>query len=310
MTVHGAQSRPQTIVPHLWFDDRAEEAAAFYVSLFDGSRIDHTSRYTETGFEVHGRPAGSVMNVDFALAGYRMLALNGGPAFRATPAISFFVTCEHEEELDALWRALAEGGSTLMERKRYDWSDEYGWVQDRFGVTWQLSLGRLEDVGQKIAPCLTYVSEEGRAEQAVRRYVSLFDDSRVHGILHYGPGEAQPEGTVQHAQFELAGDTFMAMDSSPEYADFSFNEAISLLVVCDSQEEIDRYWDGLTSGGDPTAQQCGWLRDRFGVAWQVWPSELGRMLSDDDPAKVERATEAFLRMKKFDLDALRAAYRG
>ncbi|MDR8393730.1 VOC family protein [Aliifodinibius sp. S!AR15-10] len=300
--------RPKKITSCLWFDDQAEEAANFYVSLFDDSEIGMITNYVEAGQEIHGKEAGSVMTVDFELAGTKFVALNGGPHFTFTPAISFFVVCETETEVEHLWEKLSEGGKPLMKLGEYGWSKKYGWVEDRYGLSWQLSLGKLEDVGQKITPSLMFVSEEGQAEEAINLYTSLFEDSDITGILRYGEGEEQPEGSVKHAQFRLNGETFMAMDSSPKHADFTFNEAISLVIECDSQEEVDHFWSTLTKGGDPKAQQCGWLKDRFGVSWQVTPSELHKMLLDPDAEKVARVTDAFMQMKKLDLRQLREVY--
>lgn len=301
----------QKIIPHLWFDDQAEEAANFYTSLFDNSNIGTTTRYGKEGYEIHGQPEGKVMTVEFELAGHKFVGLNGGPHFTFTPAISFHVVCETEAELDELWEKFSEGGSVLMELDQYDWSEKYGWVQDRFGLSWQLSLGKLADVhGQKITPSLMYVSEGGQAEEAVEFYTSAFSGSRITGIHHYGPEEGQPEGSVAHAQFTLNNQVFMAMDSSPEHADFTFNEAISLLINCESQEELDYFWSVLTEGGDPKAQQCGWLKDQFGVSWQVHPAVLSEMLLDSDQEKVNRVTKAFLQMKKFDIQQLQEAFEG
>lgn len=299
----------QKIIPHLWFDDQAEEAVNFYTLLFEDSAIENVSRYGETGKEIHGQEAGTVMTVDFELAGYKMIALNGGPHFTFTPAISFFVVGETEAEVDELWDKLSEGGTPLMPLDKYDWSEKYGWVQDRYGLTWQISLGKLEDVhGQKITPSLMYVDENGQAEEAVNLYTSLFDDSSITGLLRYGPDEDQPEGSVMHAQFRLNdGEVFMAMDSSPDNADFTFNEAISLLIQCETQEEIDHFW---SLSAVPEAEQCGWLKDQFGVSWQVSPVQLSEMLNDSDSDKVARVTEAFLQMKKFDIQQLQEVYEG
>lgn len=298
----------QKIIPHLWFDNQAEEAVNFYSSLFEESTIESVSRYGEAGKDIHGQEAGTVMTVDFKLAGYKMIALNGGPLFSFTPAISFYVTCETEEEVDRLWKEFSKGGEELMPLAKYDWSEKYGWVQDRYGLTWQISLGRLEDVHrQKIVPLLMYVDEEGRAEEAINLYTSLFDDSEIDGILRYGPGEDQPEGTVMHAQFLLNGELFMVMDSSPEHADFTFNEAVSLLIQCEDQEEVDHFW---SLSAVPEAEQCGWLKDKFNVSWQVVPVQLSDMLNDSDSEKAERVTKAFLQMKKFDLQQLQDTFEG
>lgn len=296
----------QKIIPHLWFDDKADEAAQFYTSLFNDSQIGGTSRYTKEGFDIHGQPEGTIMTVEFELAGYRFIGLNGGPHFKFTPAISFFVTCESEKETDTLWRALLEGGFAMIPLDKYPWSERYGWLQDRYGLSWQISLGRIEDVGQKIVPSLLFVNESmGRGEEAIRFYTSVFQNSVIDGILKYGDGEAGAEGMVKHAQFSLLGSKFMIMDG-PGKHEFSFNEAISLLIDCDSQKEIDYYWEKLTDGGEEG--QCGWLKDRFGVSWQVHASVLSEMIKDPDREKVERVTKAFLTMKKFDIEELKKAY--
>lgn len=299
----------QKIVPHLWFDNQAEEAVKFYTSLFEDSKIGDIARYVEAGQEIHQQEPGAVMTMDFELAGYKMIALNGGPYFQFTPAISFYVTAETEDEVDRLWEKLSEGGTPLMPLDKYNWSEKYGWVKDKYGLTWQISLGNLDDVhGQKIVPSLMYVSEEGETEEAINLYTSLFDDSSITGIMRYGSGEDQPEGSVMHAQFRLGnGEVFMAMDSSPKHADFTFNEAISLLVNCESQEEIDHFWQ-LSSV--PEAEQCGWLKDKFGVSWQVYPTVLQEMLTDSDSDKVEQVTKAFMQMRKFDIQRLQDVYEG
>lgn len=301
----------QKIIPHLWFNHQAEEAAEFYISLF-GKKSDIKDRtfYTEAGQEIHGMEAGALMTVDFELDGFNVIALNAGPHFYFTPAISFYVTCETEDEVDELWHRLSEGGTTMMPLKKYDWSEKYGWVKDKYGLTWQISLGNLEDVhGQKIIPSLMYVSEEGQAEEAINLYTSLFDSSTITGILRYGKDGDQPEGSVMHAQFQLNnGEVFMAMDSSREHADFTFNEAVSLLVECESQEEIDQIWEKLSA--DPKAEQCGWLKDKYGLSWQVVPEGMNKMFSDSDPEKVKRTMKAMLQMKKIDIQELTEAFEG
>ena len=300
----------QKIIPNLWLDGRAEEAATFYTSLFDGSRITNVMRFHEVGSEIHGQAPGSVSTVDFEIAGFRMVALNGGPLFTITPAVSLFVTCERRDEIDELWQRLAENGTVMMPLDAYDWSDRYGWLQDRFGMTWQLSLGNIDDVGQKIAPSFLFVGDQfGRAEEAVELYTSVFPGSEVVGVLRYGAGEPGREGTVKHAQFSLAGDVFMAMDGPGEHA-FGFSPGVSLIVRCRSQQEIDHFWEKLSEGGDPQAQQCGWLADRFGVSWQIVPERLYEMLQDPDAERVGRVTASFLGMKKMDIAELERVYAG
>jgi predicted 3-demethylubiquinone-9 3-methyltransferase (glyoxalase superfamily) len=252
--------------------------------------------------------AGTVMATSFEIAGHPFTALNGGPHFKINPGISFFVMCESVQEVDDLWSAFLPGGKVLFPIGKYEWSEKYGWVQDKFGASWQISVGKIDDVGQKITPSFLFVNDQfGNAEKAIEHYTSIFRDSEVDGILKYGPNEEGPEGFVKHAQFALEGSKFMIMDG-PGNHDYNFNEAISLVVNCGSAEEVDYYWEKLNQDGDPKAQQCGWLKDKFGVSWQVVPTELFEMLDDKDPEKVKRVTRVMLQMKKLDLNKLREVY--
>ncbi|HET7628561.1 MAG TPA: VOC family protein [Bacillales bacterium] len=292
----------QKIIPHLWFDDKAEEAVTLYTSIFTNARIVETSRYGEAGAEVSGRKAGSMMNMTFELAGQRFMALNGGPHFQFTPALSLFVDCETEEEIDMLWEKLSAGGMALMELGEYPFSKKFGWLMDAYGLTWQLSLSGNP---QSIAPFFMFVGEQhGRAEEAISFYTSLFDHSKVGRIERYGANETDPEGTVKHASFTLYGQPFMAIDSGFPHA-FTFNEAFSLFVNCDSQEEVDQLWNQFSDGGEPG--QCGWLKDKFGVSWQIVPSVLGELMQKD-PRKSEKVMQALLQMKKIEIAGLTEAY--
>jgi predicted 3-demethylubiquinone-9 3-methyltransferase (glyoxalase superfamily) len=295
----------QKIVPHLWYDDKAEEAVSFYTSVFKNSKKGNVTHYGEMGANVSGRPRGSVMTVSFDLERQPFIALNGGPIFSLTPAVSFFVSCERREEIDELWRRLSENGRVLMEFNKYPFAEKYGWLQDRYGVSWQLILASRR---QKITPCLMFVREQhGKAEEAMHHYVSIFPDSNIIGISRYGKGGQDPEGTVNHGEFSLNGQEFIAMDSALEHQ-FSFTEAISFLVDCENQEEIDDLWKKLTEGGEEG--QCGWLKDKYGVSWQISAAILSEMLQDPDPVKVERVMKTFLQMKKMDIGALRHALEG
>ena len=128
----------QKITPFLWFDNQAEEAANFYVSVFTNSRIGNTTRYGTEGYEIHRMPAGTVMTAELIIKGFKFVGLNGGPVFKFTPAVSFLVACDTKEEVDALWGELSRGGSALMELGEYPFSEWYGWVQDRYGLSWQV----------------------------------------------------------------------------------------------------------------------------------------------------------------------------
>lgn len=294
----------------LWFDSQAEEAARFYTSVFPQSEIGTILRYGTEGFEFHGRPAGSVMLVEFELSGEKFVAINGGPLFTFNPSISYFVVCETMEETDRIWNKLSDGGTVLMPYQKYDWSEKYGWVSDKYGLSWQISYGKISDVGQKITPSFLFVGEQaGRAQEAIDFYTSLFENSKVQGVAKQPAGGQEPEGNVAHAQFTLAGQTFMIMESALPEHKFQFNEAISIIINCETQKEIDYYWEALTADGG-VESNCGWVKDKFGVSWQVDSAELGRMLKDPDKEKVKRVTNAFLHMKKFDVAKLREAFEG
>jgi predicted 3-demethylubiquinone-9 3-methyltransferase (glyoxalase superfamily) len=301
----------QKIIPNLWFDSEAEEAAKLYTSLFKNSRIGKTTRYGKAGFEIHHQPEGKLMTIEFELEGQPFVGLNAGPVFKFTPAVSFLVACKTKEEVQALWDKLSAGGTTLMELGEYPFSEKYGWAQDRYGLSWQVMAMGDREITQKIIPNLMFVGAVcGKAEEAIRFYTSVFHKAKIGDILRYGKGEGpDEEGTIKHAAFVLEGQQFAAMDSAQPHK-FIFNEAVSLLVRCADQGEIDYYWDRLTPGGDPQAQICGWLKDRFGVSWQVSPIALEEMLQDPDKEKVARVTEAFLKMKKLDVGELRKAFEG
>jgi len=297
------------ITPHLWFDNEAEEAVDFYVSIFKNSQVGSVTRYSEEAAKVSGMPKGTVMNVVFELEGQEFMALNGGPVFKFTPAVSFLVACETKEEVDALWGRLSQGGTALMELGEYPFSEKYGWTQDRYGLSWQVMFMGDREIAQKITPTLMFVGDVcGKAEDAIKFYASVFNNAKVGDILRYGKNEdPDKEGTVKHAAFTLEGQEFAAMDSALEH-NFTFNEAISFMVYCNTQEGIDYYWGKLSA--DPKAEQCGWLRDKYGVSWQIVPTVLGEMMQDKDARKSERVMSVLLQMKKIDIWGLEEAFEG
>jgi predicted 3-demethylubiquinone-9 3-methyltransferase (glyoxalase superfamily) len=290
------------ITPHLWFNREALEAAEFYSSTFPNSRVTDIST-------VHDTPSGDTDVVSFELFGQSFTAISAGPLFRFTPAVSFLVRCTREDEVDELWEKLSEGGAALMPLDSYPFSERYGWTEDRYGLSWQVMYADDGDIRQRIIPTLMFVGEVcGRAEEAVTLYTSVFPDSEVGHVLRYARGEEpDKEGTIKHARFTLAGQEFAAMDSAHDHR-FGFNEAISFMVGCDTQEEIDYYWESLSAV--PEAEQCGWLKDEFGVSWQIVPSILGELLGSGNTEQTARVTEAFLQMKKFDVAELTRAYEG
>jgi predicted 3-demethylubiquinone-9 3-methyltransferase (glyoxalase superfamily) len=278
----------QKITPYLWFDQNAEEAVQLYVSVFPNSRIADVWKRGDASFALY-----------FELNGLSFTAFNAGPMFVPNPSISFYTSCESETEADLIWQKLSEGGKVLMPYAAYPWSKKYGWIEDRFGISWQITLGEK----RSISPLLMFSdARQGQAKAAMNLYQTLFPNSSIGYLAEYLAGEPGPEGTVKHAQFFLDGQSFMAMDS-PISHDFAFNEAISLLIHCEDQAEVDYFWEKLIANGG-RASQCGWLVDPFGVSWQVVPSALLRLLRDSDPERAASAMQAMLKMKKIEIDKL------
>lgn len=295
----------QFIVPFLWFDNNAEEAANYYVSIFRNARIRTINHFGEESAKSSGLPKGSVMTVSFQIEGMDFVAMNGGPAFKISPAISFMVNCRTREKIDDLWSKLADGGNILMEIGQYPYAERYGWVQDKFGVSWQLIMSSEH---YNIAPCLMFTgNQRGKAEEAINFYMSVFPNSSVESIDRYKEDQEGPTGELAYASFNLTCQNFKAMDSGIEVP-FVFSPAVSFAVNCHNQQEIDYFWDKLTEGGDPAAQQCGWLADKYGVSWQIVPASLGYWLSDADSEAGRNVMSEWLTMKKPDMNVLWNAY--
>ena len=292
----------QKITPFLWFDNQTEEAVNFYLTVFDHSKIKATTRYGKEGAKASGMHENSVMTMAFQIEGQDFVVLNGGPVFQINPTISFFVNCATIQEIERLWGKLSENGTVMMELDSYPFAEKYGWIQDKYGVSWQLILPERE---QKIVPCFMFSGDQHKkAEEAINFYTSIFSDSKIIQLERYGK-EVGPEGAVVHCKFTLNGQEFIAMDSH-ENMGMNFNPAISMVVNCETQDEIDFYWKKLTEGGFEGAQQCGWLQDKFGVSWQIVPTVLGELLSHPD--KGGNVMQAMLQMKKLDINILMQAY--
>ncbi len=296
----------QKISPFLWFDKEAADAAEFYTSVFWNSKMGGTTKYNEASAGASGMKPGSVMTASFEIDGYNFTAINGGPVFKINPSISFFVHSRDEKQIDNLWKQLADGGKVLMELNKYDWSKKYGWVEDKFGVSWQLMLME-NDFKQNIVPSFLFTGDSyGKAHEAINYYTSVFKNAKVENVFKYGDNYPpnDPEA-LMFADFTLEGKLFAAMDGGGEH-NFKFNEAVSFVVNCEDQKELDHYWNKLSEGGDPKAQMCGWLKDKYGVSWQVVPAVLPKLLNDGK--KSQNVMEKLLKMKKLDIATLEKAY--
>lgn len=266
------------IHPCLWFDGQAKAAAEYYCSIFGNSKI----------------LAENPMVVTFEIEGEKVMGLNGGPMFKKNASISLFVNCESEEEITRIYGKLLEGGSAMMPLDKYPWADKYGWVIDQFGMTWQLMINKPVD-GHKIHPSFLFVGEQyGKAQPAMKKYAELFPNSKVHELFLSEEGGQGPAGMVEFGHLTLNNKIFAAMDGFGQH-EFTFNEGVSLVVPCDTQEEIDKYWNTLTSNGGEESM-CGWLKDEFGVSWQIIPSNIESIMTN--PEKGPKAMDAIMKMKK------------
>jgi predicted 3-demethylubiquinone-9 3-methyltransferase (glyoxalase superfamily) len=260
----------------LWFDGKAKEAAYYYKEIFGEVSI------------ISENPMAVVYN----LYGRRFMNLNAGPGYPINPSISFYISVDTESEINSLWDIIVTDGKILMPLNKYPWSEKYGWCADKFGVNWQLMLKH--ESRSKVMPHLLFTGNNtGKANEAIQFYTSLFDHSKIIKIDTYQKGEFDIEGYIKYAQFEINNDPFGIMDSSASYG-YTFNEGVSFIVTVDTQEEIDFYWDYLVKEGSPG--RCGWLKDKYGISWQIVPSMLGKLMTN--PATAPKATYVFLQMSK------------
>ena len=282
----------QKITPNLWFDGNAKEAVDFYVGAFPDSKVTSTSYYPKTADEgladFQQNLAGKELTIEFELGGLRFTAINAGPEFKFTPAISLMVNFDPSrdeqarEHLDELWGKLVEGGEALMPLDTYPFSEHYGWVKDRYGLTWQLILTQPGDEPRPfMMPSLMFIGKNNnRAEEAIKFYMSVFKDSELGMVARYtddtGPAKA---GSLMFADFKLAGQWLAAMDAGVGH-DFNFNEAVSLAVACKDQAEIDYFWEKLSTV--PASEQCGWCKDQYGVSWQIVPENVDELMKKPD----------------------------
>lgn len=283
------------IFPCLWYDNDAKQSADFYCEIFSGKIT-----------------AENPMVINLDIFGQKLMLLNGGPHFEKNASISFMILCETIEEVERFWAPLAENGIVLMELGEYPWSKKYGWVRDRFGVTWQIYLGEKQGE-QKIIPTLMFIHDNnGKAMKAMHFYTSIFPNSKIDSVLKYGEGIGNetheiPEN-VQHAHFEIDHYSLFCMDNSYPHQ-FNFSEGISLVVMTDSQDETNHLWDALISDGGKESM-CGWLKDQFGVSWQIVPKRLIELMSDsENPEKSQKVVSALMQMQKIIITDLEKAYQ-
>lgn len=291
----------QKIVPHLWFDKEAVEAAKFYTSVFKG-KVKHKSTLYDT-------PSGDTDVVQFEILGQDFMAISAGPYFKFNPSISFLIACKTKAEVNSYWKKLADDGTPLMELGKYPFSDWYGWIQDKYGLSWQIMFFGDFPIKQNIIPTLLFVGNVvGKAEEAIKFYTKVFKKTKIIDIARYDEGEGpEKPGMVKHGRFAIEGLEFGILESAQNH-DFAFNEAVSFIVNCADQKEIDYFWKKLSAV--PESEQCGWLKDKYGVSWQIVPTAMDEMMKSKDKKAMARVTQAVLKMKKFDIKELDDAYNG
>ncbi len=291
----------QRIVPNVWFDHDAAEAAEFYAAIFPDGRVLDTQYYPNEGLlDFQAEMADKVLSARLELAGYQLTAINAGAEFPVNPSVSFLVNFDPSVDpqarghLDDMWAALSDGGRALMPLQVYPFSPRYGWVQDRFGVSWQLMLTNPEGEPRPfIIPSLMFGhTVQGRAEEAIEFYTTLLA-GRTGTVARY-PREAGPvAGEVMFADFQMLDQWFAAMDAADQ--DFTFSPGVSLMLLCADQAELDRYWERLSAV--PEAEQCGWCADKFGLSWQVVPGNMDELMTRPG------AYASLMEMKKIEIAA-------
>ncbi|CRH17276.1 VOC family protein [Carnobacterium maltaromaticum] len=281
--------------PCLWVDNQVEEMTELYTKVFENGKPLKTLYFLE---DAHGK-IGDILTQSVQLANQEFILLNGGPEFKATPSISYMVTCTSETQLQVLWQELSEGGKLLMNLAIYPGVGQFGWLEDRFGISWQFSLDQSSS-SQKITPCFMFSGEQyGNASRAVAEWIEVFQSGEI--LEHY----SNEDLTTKLAKFTLHQQEFMAMDSAVDH-DFTFSLANSFYVYCENQKEIDRLWTAITSKG--TEMPCGWMGDRFGVAWQTVTRDMDTMLDRKNLTKALAVTQAVYGMMKIDSEELRRIY--
>lgn len=284
----------QTIVPNIWCNQNAREMAEFYSDTFRNTDITGGQTYPTEGLPEWQQPmAGKDLMVDISIDGLAISLINADDHYRPNPAVNFMVGFDpavgHDMAyLDEAWAKLSDGGKVLMELGEYPFSQRYGWVEDRYGVNWQLIATRPEnDPRPHVMPSFMFCGEaQGKCAEAVDYWCASIPGSQ--------PGKRVPyphNNEVMFSEFQLAGQWFTGMDSAVPQ-DFTFSGGVSLMINAHGQAEIDQLWEALAESEQP----CGWCVDKFGMVWQVIPDNFGELMSRPN------AYETMLTMTKIEID--------
>ncbi|MFU2181304.1 VOC family protein [Streptococcus hyovaginalis] len=283
----------QILIPHLWYDTEAREAVERYTSLFPDSGLDWSYTITDT-------PSGDAEMIHFHLGDTTMAAISAGPYFQLNESISLMIDLSSKEELNRIYKGLMDGGRELMPLDEYDFSPYYAWVEDKYGLSWQLSYNPEITESFRVSFCLLFSEDQvGLAENALKTYQECFVGSYVERISYYQSGEALlEEAKINYSQLRIGNQDLILMDHGYG-GENSFNEAFSFMLLVDTQEEADAYYEHLSAV--PEAEICGWTKDTYSVSWQIVPRMMMASQLTSSQEKMQTLNQAILKMKRLDI---------
>lgn len=286
----------QTIIPHLWFDREALEAAQIYTSLFPDSHMDWTHDLTDT-------PSGDAVLVQFQLANLTLAAISAGPYFKLNESTSLMVHFQNKDELDRIFETLSEAGRVLMPLGEYPFNSYYVWFEDQFGLSWQFFYSPENSRAVQLEICLLFSQEQvGQARSFLEKAQAVFPNSQIGTVNHYQENEKQEaKALINYGELLLNQQRLVVMDHGFG-GENSFNEAFSLMVYTDSQEETQRLYQQLSHV--PESEQCGWVKDEFGISWQIVPRPLMDAYQILSKEEMKAVHDPILTMKRLNYDEI------
>ena len=283
----------QNTLVNLWFKgEDLKKAVDKYTKIFDNSKILRSVNF-DTPFDT------TADCIEFALGGRVFQAINAEPAFEFNNSFSLVVMCPTQKDLNSKWEKLiSNGGKVVMPLDKYDFAESYGWLVDEFGLSWQVFLDGKMPFDFEIVPSLLY--PKGKAKEALEFYATVFTDFRINFVDYLD----EEKNNIIFSCFTINDSDYFTSDNLLGQ-DLPFNESTSIMIECDTQEEIDYYWDKLSA--DKDGGQCGWTKDRFGLSWQIIPKYINEVFFDQDKEKYNKILSAMFEMKKIDLEKLKEA---
>ncbi|CQR25250.1 glyoxalase/bleomycin resistance protein/dioxygenase superfamily protein [Streptococcus varani] len=287
----------QTIIPHLWFDREALEAAQLYTSPFPDSHMDWTHDLTDT-------PSGDAVLVQFQLANLTLAAISAGPYFKLNESTSLMVHFQNKDELDRIFETLSEAGRVLMPLGEYPFNSYYVWLEDQFGLSWQFFYSPENSRAVQLEICLLFSQEQvGQVRSFLEKAQALFPNSQIGTVNHYQENEKQEaKAQINYGELLLNQQRLVVMENGFG-GENSFNEAFSLMVYTDSQEETQRLYQQLSHV--PESEQCGWVKDEFGISWQIVPRPLMDAYQILSKEEMKPVHDAILTMKRLNYDEIK-----